>query len=556
MPFYIRKSISAGPFRFNFSKGGVGVSVGIRGLRIGTGPRGHYIHAGTGGLYYRASLGVAGKPVEPAQVLPKHPTVIRSEDVDMIEVDSGDVMLMRDESFKDLLDEINLKSRQVRMASALAWSLGGAGIAVGLLTGGPGLLLTALAIPGWMIGKWLDSYRRSTVLYYDLEGDAEAAYKQIAEGFDGLTQCAGKWHIEAGGAVTSLTAWKRNAGASHLVNKKSTTLSYSLPPVIKSNVTPPALSVGRQIMYFMPDVILVQDGSRIGAVNYRDLNIRWQDSRFIEDGNVPSDARVVGHTWKHPNKSGGPDRRFKNNRQIPICLYETMHFKSGSGVNELVEFSQTGRAESFARGCTLAGQLPKERQVAAPQLIPIQTFPRSEPEAPPSKKRIRLRTVFLSALALFIGFPLVLALSGKGLDRPDASTPTTLKVMEASEPKDTPEDILPFGPSVLPISKLTDNEPRPTATTEITTPVSTLDRPQADEELKSTVLEALVPQSGWYTGTNVNLRDGPGTQHPILSVVANGSPIKVIEQRAGWSRVQIEDGRTGWMTSKAVVAGD
>ncbi|MFW8645427.1 DUF4236 domain-containing protein [Rhizobium beringeri] len=35
MPFYIRKSISAGPFRFNFSKGGVGVSVGVKGLRVG-----------------------------------------------------------------------------------------------------------------------------------------------------------------------------------------------------------------------------------------------------------------------------------------------------------------------------------------------------------------------------------------------------------------------------------------------------------------------------------------------------------------------------------------
>jgi len=67
---------------------------------------------------------------------------------------------------------------------------------------------------------------------------------------------------------------------------------------------------------------------------------------------------------------------------------------------------------------------------------------------------------------------------------------------------------------------------------------------------------ALAPQPGCYTATNVNLRDGPGTQHPILSFVASGFPIKVIEQRAGWSRVQIEDGRTGWMTSKAVVAGD
>ena len=51
MPFYLRKSISAGPFRFNFSKGGVGALIGVRGLRIGTGPRGHYVHAGRGGVY-------------------------------------------------------------------------------------------------------------------------------------------------------------------------------------------------------------------------------------------------------------------------------------------------------------------------------------------------------------------------------------------------------------------------------------------------------------------------------------------------------------------------
>ncbi|WP_327212301.1 DUF4236 domain-containing protein [Rhizobium beringeri] len=74
MPFYIRKPISAGPFRFNFSKGGVRVSVGVKGLRIGTGPRGHYIHAGRGGLYYRASLGNAGRreaPAAPAQPSPR-----------------------------------------------------------------------------------------------------------------------------------------------------------------------------------------------------------------------------------------------------------------------------------------------------------------------------------------------------------------------------------------------------------------------------------------------------------------------------------------------------
>lgn len=56
MGFYLRKSISVGPLRFNLSKSGIGVSAGVTGLRFGVGPRGNYVHMGRGGLYYRATL--------------------------------------------------------------------------------------------------------------------------------------------------------------------------------------------------------------------------------------------------------------------------------------------------------------------------------------------------------------------------------------------------------------------------------------------------------------------------------------------------------------------
>ncbi|MCS0495860.1 DUF4236 domain-containing protein [Ancylobacter sp. MQZ15Z-1] len=62
MPFYIRKSVSSGPFRFNLSSSGVGMSVGIKGFRVGTGPRGNYVHMGLGGIYYRATLPSAHRP--------------------------------------------------------------------------------------------------------------------------------------------------------------------------------------------------------------------------------------------------------------------------------------------------------------------------------------------------------------------------------------------------------------------------------------------------------------------------------------------------------------
>lgn len=56
MGFYFRKSWSFGPLRINLSKGGVGVSFGIRGLRVGLNRLGPYFHIGWGGLYYRTYL--------------------------------------------------------------------------------------------------------------------------------------------------------------------------------------------------------------------------------------------------------------------------------------------------------------------------------------------------------------------------------------------------------------------------------------------------------------------------------------------------------------------
>lgn len=53
MGFYIRKSFRAGPIRFNLSKGGLGMSAGVKGARVGAGPRGSYVHGGRHGVYYR-----------------------------------------------------------------------------------------------------------------------------------------------------------------------------------------------------------------------------------------------------------------------------------------------------------------------------------------------------------------------------------------------------------------------------------------------------------------------------------------------------------------------
>ena len=58
--------------------------------------------------------------------------------------------------------------------------------------------------------------------------------------------------------------------------------------------------------------------------------------------------KVVDRTWKYVNKSSGPDKRFKDNRELPIVLYEDIHFTSNTGLNERIEISRTGFGDEFA----------------------------------------------------------------------------------------------------------------------------------------------------------------------------------------------------------------
>ena len=74
-------------------------------------------------------------------------------------------------------------------------------------------------------------------------------------------------------------------------------------------------------------------------MNYSDISSEVRTTRFVESESVPKDSIVVGNTWKYVNKSGGPDRRFSDNRQIPICEYVEIELTSNTGLNTLLMYS-------------------------------------------------------------------------------------------------------------------------------------------------------------------------------------------------------------------------
>lgn len=154
------------------------------------------------------------------------------------------------------------------------------------------------------------------------------------------------------------------AGATHVIQRQRITPKIGLPPFVRSNLDALVLAVGRQELYFFPDLLLVRDGGTFGAISYRDLKIETRTSRFIEDESVPSDAEVVDRSWKYVNKNGAPDKRFKDNRELPAVLYEEIKLSSSTGLNELLQVSRKGIGAQLESALVDLSRCAGERQDA------------------------------------------------------------------------------------------------------------------------------------------------------------------------------------------------
>ena len=336
--------------RFNFSKSGIGVSAGFKGFRVGTGPRGNYVSIGANGVRFRQSLNTPKREVhepnyrvEPADLEPSiSPNVER-----MQEIESGNVLEMGDSSAADLLAELNGKRRKSRIFPLV--------LCISLM-GLPPLFFLS---PIWMSLSWItlsivlcklartrDILKKTSVLFYELSPEAELAYERLHQWFDEMCRRSHIWHISAVGDVIDK---KYVAGADSLFSRSRIAPGKSQIDELKTNVDYPVIPVGRQKLALMPERILVFDTHGVGAVAYSDLYLDVEDSNFIEEETLPHDAEVIGQTWKYVNKKGGPDLRFKDNYEIPIARYEKIHFKSETGLNELVQVSQPGVGEPLSQ---------------------------------------------------------------------------------------------------------------------------------------------------------------------------------------------------------------
>lgn len=344
MAWYLRKSISVGPIRLNLSKSGVGTSVGVTGFRVGIRPDGSsYVHAGRHGLYIREELGGRKGANQALPIQAVEPPLTHVFDV----VSTHD---LTSPARKELINQLNKSYKEFRLdylvfavtaiAFGIAW-FNGSQLGI-LISGGIGAVLGIIAAV-------FEARRRTVKIFYDFEAKDTSSFSKLVQAINHLAECKSLWAYVDSRDLTSAHESKVNAGASSLVNREPAEVGTGTPPWVETNVTIPTLKARGVTAYFMPDCILVYDSNGVGCVEHASLSFSTSAERFIEDGGVPSDSDVVDHTWKYANKQGGPDRRFKDNKEIPICLYGKLDLRTSSGLLCHLQTSKNDAPQRFAK---------------------------------------------------------------------------------------------------------------------------------------------------------------------------------------------------------------
>ena len=325
MGFRYRKSINlGGGFRVNLSKSGVGYSWGVKGYRVTKTANGKtrktYSIPGTGLSYVEETNGKKNN-------IP-NPNIIQNNNgiYDINYIKNADIENFRDEEYQQFIQSIEKILMLSGLSNILCFSI------IGLPIGLP-LKLYVLCKGKIKLDYEMDDY------YSNKFNKRMSAWKSIFE-------CQKVWTITQTSRTNDM---KRNAGASTLINRSISLLSQNSPFYLDCNYSILSFSNKNEKILILPDKLLIIKAGKIGVISFDDISFDINSSNFIEDGPVPSDAKIIDYTWKYVNKNGSPDRRYKDNKQIPKCQYGEIHMTSKTGLNIVLQCSSISKTLEFER---------------------------------------------------------------------------------------------------------------------------------------------------------------------------------------------------------------
>lgn len=348
MGFRYRKSINlGGGFRINLSKSGVGYSWGTKGFRVGKTASGRtrttYSIPGTGISYVSESGGrrrqSGNQNQRRNQPLPRNttPTPARQYQPTLDaqrNIESATIENFQSAEFVNITSAIERTIKMNKWGTGLIWCA-----LLGILN--PILLL--IPVIG-VILKIVAHTKGAVHLEYDFDAEKEDEHNRRIGAWIILAEGDKEWQIitEAHNSNT-----KVNAGASRSLNRKPCEVKKGTPFYLKTNVDVIQVKLQKELLLILPDKVFIIRGSKVGAESYDKVQIQISSSNFVESDPVPKDAQIIRYTWQYVNKNGTPDRRFSNNRQLPVCLYGVVRLTSPSGINVEIQVSNIQKCRDF-----------------------------------------------------------------------------------------------------------------------------------------------------------------------------------------------------------------
>ena len=245
----------------------------------------------------------------------------------------------------EIVAEINKNHKKVSLwvvAMVVALLLLPAIVKIGSGAGALWLFISA-ALVGF--AQKQDLKRKTTTVIYD-EGPVKDGFFLTTSSFERAVRSKRVWRVIS---AKDIVDRKHNAGASRNVRRLDTKMGIGHPKYVHTNIRVPYIK-GKKKIFFFPDAMLLIGTTGCTKIPYDQVSIWASSTRFIEGGFFyPREAPVIDHTWSVVNKKGGPDKRVKNNRKLPVVRYDVLTVRSGDIIHDEFHLSAPGSAEEFER---------------------------------------------------------------------------------------------------------------------------------------------------------------------------------------------------------------
>lgn len=341
-----RKSINlGGGFRVNLSKSGVGYSFGGKGFR--------YTHTARG--TNRVTFSIPGTGISWSQETKSASKCTKSQIQEqsnydhLLSIENADASTLTSAGKDDFVAAVK---RYLEVDRTLTWLIPLVFLVVAFL---PTLkdvdketlsniLLSLCMLP--IIVKLLYHNFARVRVKYEYDEFSRVQKENLDQAMEVLRSCSSVWQIND---IFTNRNRRVSAGTSNSILRTAVKIEQKMPPFLITRDRCYYIKLKKEKLYILPDMMIITNGKKFSAIDLFDLDFNFDSRRFVEEDTVPKDAAVVDHTWKYVNNNGTPDRRYKGNRQLPVCLYGKFDIFTDKGVNMQFYVSNIEKMADFCK---------------------------------------------------------------------------------------------------------------------------------------------------------------------------------------------------------------